>query len=89
MTGDDAAGAAGAKKRKRKTRSSVRKEETAIPEDACTTCQVCQSKLVMFSDVNKYNLKEYLSIGKAFSSSNLKCIACGSSLCHLSDLSKS
>ncbi|QRI42976.1 hypothetical protein ChPV258 [Cheloniid poxvirus 1] len=80
---------AGAKKRKRRSRSTVRKEETSIPEDACTTCSICQSKLVMFSDINKYNLGEHLNIGKVFASSNLKCMACGSSLCHLSDLSKS
>ncbi|ARE67739.1 SWPV1-231 [Shearwaterpox virus] len=81
---------AGAKKRKRRSRkATIRKEETAIPEDACTTCSICQSKLVMFSEINKYNLSEHLNKGKLFSSSNLKCNACGSSLCHLSDLSKS
>ncbi|AYP74111.1 hypothetical protein [Fowlpox virus] len=82
--------AAGAKKRKKRSRTAtVRKEETSIPEDACTTCSICQSKLVMFSGINKYNLGEHLNIGKVFASSNLKCMACGSSLCHLSDLSKS
>ncbi|AAF44528.1 hypothetical protein FPV184 [Fowlpox virus] len=83
---------AGAKKRKKRSTSatSTRKEPpTVIPEDECTTCSICQSKLVMFSGVSKYKLSDYLNTGKVFTNSNIRCKACGSSLCHLRDLSKS
>lgn len=76
---------AGAKWRKKK---KSKKDPITVPDDACTTCSVCRSKLVMFSGINKYNLGDYLHTGKVFASSNLQCSACGSSLCHLSDLSK-
>ncbi|ALA62508.1 hypothetical protein [Turkeypox virus] len=80
----------GAKTKKRKSKTVPKKEQIAIEDDACTTCSICQSKLVMFSGINKYNLSEYLQKGKMFSStSNLKCSACGSSLCSLNDLPKS
>lgn len=76
--------AAGAKKTRRRP-----KQPTVTPEDDCTTCSICQSKLVMFSNINKHRLNSHLQTGRVFASSNLQCSACGSSLCHLGNLPKS
>ncbi|ATI21057.1 zinc finger-like protein [Western grey kangaroopox virus] len=76
---------AGAKPRRKRRKPRMTVEEQVSLDDACTTCSICQSKLVMFSDINRFNIRD-LRVGR--DGSSLLCAACGSNLCPLSELAK-
>uniref|UniRef100_A0AAU7E1J6 Uncharacterized protein n=1 Tax=Rousettus bat poxvirus TaxID=3141933 RepID=A0AAU7E1J6_9POXV len=70
------------KRRRRKPRTTVEEEE-GMP---CTTCSVCQSKLVMFSELDGGT--RLGSLHPPAGTVTVQCCACNSALTPLSEFAK-